>query len=113
MTGSIVQTRRAGAGFGALALVGLALLALAGTAQADIFPNRGGGGPAYHSDPVSGYPCISNNCDLLRLPGANCICQKQNPGEQDLSKLRLKCSTREGGRWVACPVKPRYGISVD
>jgi hypothetical protein len=75
------------------------------------FPS-GRGGPDY-IDPVTGYVCMTPFCDVLRLPGANCICQKENPGERQLSRLRLTCTTREAGAWVACPVKPRYGISTN
>jgi hypothetical protein len=46
----------------------------------------------------------------VRLPDADCICVKRNPGETDARKVLLACSTRESGHWVACPVKPRYGI---
>jgi hypothetical protein len=70
------------------------------------------GGFGNATDPVTGYLCVDRACGSIRL-GAKCICVKQNPGEQRLSKLRLKCSTKENGVWVACPVKPRYGISVD
>ena len=66
----------------------------------------------YTKDPVTGYQCVSQGCFSLRLPNADCICVKRNPGETDINKVLLACSTREGGRWVACPVKPRYGISV-
>lgn len=93
---------------------GLAAFALAFSvtgAAAGQFP--GSGGPAYHRDLVSGYPCVTNFCDVLRLPGTRCICTKQNPGEQNLSRLRLACYTREAGNWVACPVRPRHGISVN
>jgi len=93
---------------------GLAAFAFAfsvATTAAGQFP--GDGGPAHHRDLVSGYPCVNNFCSVLRLPGTRCICKKQNPGEQNLSRLRLACYTTEGGNWVACPVKPRYGISVN
>jgi hypothetical protein len=77
-----------------------------------------GTGPRYPSgpdyiDPVTGYLCVTPFCDVLRLPGSNCICQKENPGERRLSRLRLTCSTQEAGAWVACPVKSPYGITVD
>jgi hypothetical protein len=71
------------------------------------------GGIGGANDSVSGYRCVDRSCTTLRLPDANCLCQKQNPGETRLSRLHLKCSTKQGGAWVACPVKPRYGISVD
>jgi hypothetical protein len=64
------------------------------------------------TDPVTGYRCVSQGCFTVRLPNADCICVKRNPGETDINKVALACSTKEAGRWVACPVKPRYGISV-
>ena len=91
---------------------GLALLfvALAFPATAQVFP-RGDGPDAV--DPVTGYLCVTPGCDVVRLPNANCICKKENPTERNLQRLLLTCSTREGGAWVACPVKPRYGISTN
>jgi hypothetical protein len=62
------------------------------------------------TDPVTGYRCVSQGCFTVRLPNADCICVKRNPGETDVNKVALACSTKEDGRWVACPVKPRYGI---
>lgn len=64
------------------------------------------------TDPVTGYQCVSQGCQTVRLPNANCICVKQNPGEGNVAKVRLACSTVKAGHWVACPVKPRYGIST-
>ncbi len=64
------------------------------------------------TDPVTGYRCISQGCQSLALPNADCICVKQNPGEENVNQLVLACSTKEDGQWVACPVKPRYGISA-
>jgi hypothetical protein len=49
----------------------------------------------------------------VRLPNAECICQKMNPGETDVRKLKLKCYGMEHGHWVSCPVKSRYGITVN
>jgi hypothetical protein len=63
-------------------------------------------------DPVTGYQCVSQGCFTVRLPDADCICVKRNPGETDVRKVLLACSTREHGHWIACPVKPRYGIST-
>ena len=82
-------------------------------ASAQVFPSPSERGPSNHLDPVTGYLCVTPGCDVVRLPNANCICQKENPGEQNLQRLRLTCSTRENGAWVACPVKPRYGISTN
>jgi hypothetical protein len=64
------------------------------------------------TDPVTGYECVSQGCMTVRLPDADCICAKRNPGETDVRKVLLVCSTKAGGHWVACPVKPRYGIST-
>lgn len=64
------------------------------------------------TDPVTGYQCVSQGCFTVRLPNADCICVKRNPGETDVTRVVLACSTKQGGRWVACPVKPRYGISL-
>jgi hypothetical protein len=70
------------------------------------------GGPPDH-DPVTGYLCATNNCNVVRMPNANCICEKVNPGEQRLSHLKLACYTKTGWQWVSCPVKPRFGIMVN
>ena len=94
------------------ALTFLALIMAAMPAQAGSRYPTGRGGPDY-VDPVTGYICVTPFCDLLRLPQSNCLCQKENPGERRLTRLRLTCSTREAGAWVACPVKPRYGISTN
>jgi len=64
------------------------------------------------TDPVTGYECVSQGCMTVRLPDADCICAKRNPGETDVRKVLLVCSTKTGGHWVACPVKPLYGIST-
>lgn len=60
-------------------------------------------------DEVTGYLCVTSSCDALRLPGNSCICTKDNPWETKLSKLKLTCRKKENGRWVACPVRPKYG----
>jgi hypothetical protein len=62
------------------------------------------------TDPVTGYECVSQGCLTVRLPDADCICVKRNPGEEDVRKIVLACSTKSNGRWIACPVQPRYGI---
>lgn len=64
------------------------------------------------TDPVTGYHCVNQGCQTLALPNADCICVKQNPGEENVNQLVLACSTKEDGQWVACPVKPKYGISA-
>jgi hypothetical protein len=66
------------------------------------------GGPSGRDD-VTGYLCVTAGCDVVRLPNSNCICTKENPAEQRLSKLKLTCSTKRDGEWVSCPVKSRYG----
>jgi hypothetical protein len=57
------------------------------------------------TDSVSGYPCITPFCDTVRIPGTDCLCQKQNPNEQRLERLRFTCtdmSTRG-----QCTFRPR------
>ena len=73
-------------------------------ASADNFPSGG----FNERDMVTNYLCVTPACDVLRLPGANCICTKDNPGETRLSRLKLTCLAKEGGQWVACPVKSPY-----
>ena len=88
------------------------LLALSLPAAAQIVPGNSYGGPI-ERDLVTGYLCTTPACDVLRLPQSDCLCTKENPTEQNLSRLRLRCSMSDRGRWVACPVRPRHGISVD
>jgi len=64
------------------------------------------------TDPVTGYHCVSQGCFSVRPPDSDCICVKQNPGEQDAGKVVLACSTKQDGRWVACPVRPHRVMSV-
>lgn len=66
------------------------------------------GGPSMR-DEVTGWICTTPGCDTLRMPRTKCLCAKQNPGEQRLSRLKLKCSTSVGFKWQACPVKPPFG----
>lgn len=89
---------------GAMA-AGMALWLATPTALAQFFPDRGG----LDRDPVTGYLCVTPSCDVVRMSEARCICTKDNPSERRLSKLKLTCSKREAGKWVACPVKPRFG----
>ncbi len=89
------------------AAIFLAAMLLAGGAQAQVFPTPDRGGN--ERDPVTGYLCLTPACDVLRLPQSNCICQKENPSENNLQRLRLTCSTTVNGTWQACPVQPRYG----
>ncbi len=86
---------------------GLALAAFSGAVSAQEFPTGRGG--FNERDQVTGYLCVTPGCDVVRMSEADCICVKDNPNEQRLSKLRLTCSTRKAGAWAACPVKPRYG----
>ena len=89
-------------------LLALGLMAGATAASAQVFPSGRDSG-FNERDEVTGYLCVTPGCDVLRMSEASCICVKENPNERRLSKLRLTCSKREGGAWVACPVKPRYG----
>jgi hypothetical protein len=78
----------------------------AGSAPGHAFADPAG--PA--TDPVTGYRCLSASCTAVRLPNADCVCTKQNPGETDVRHVVLKCYTGHFGHWTSCPVKPRYGI---
>lgn len=89
-------------------LLALGLMAGLGPASGQTFPSGRDGG-FNERDQVTGYLCVTPGCDVVRMSEANCICVKQNPNEQRLSRLRLSCSTRQNGAWVACPVQPRYG----
>ena len=88
---------------GLLAAAG-AVTTIAHADARDRFPNSGGG-----RDMVSGYLCVGNDCDTLRLPGTDCLCTKDNPAEMDFRKLRLTCVTKQDRKWVACPIQPRPG----
>lgn len=91
---------------GAALSVGLVVAAGSG-AFADDWPDSN------HNprDDVTGYLCVDPGCTTLRLPDSNCLCQKLNPGEYNVRKLRLKCSVVSFGKVSACPVKSRYGIT--
>jgi hypothetical protein len=109
MKGNTFCSRRAAAmalGLTATAL-GAALFFSASAVKADNFP-----GGREDRDSVTGYQCVGT-CATVRLPNADCICRKMNPGENDVRKLKLQCFGMEHGRWVACPVKSRYGITVN
>lgn len=82
-----------------------ALMTLSSAASAQFFPDRG----MNERDPVTGYLCVTPQCDVVRMSEASCICTKNNPNERRLDRLKLTCSKKKGGQWVACPVKPRYG----
>lgn len=89
-------------------LLTLSLMAGVGSANGQAFPSGRDSG-FNERDQVTGYLCVTPGCDVVRMSEASCLCVKQNPNEQRLSKLRLTCTTRQNGAWVACPVKPRYG----
>lgn len=100
---------------GRLSIAGLAVAAAAGSllllslSSADATRFRKG---QDMQDFVTGYQCIGT-CMTVRLPYADCICTKMNPGETDIRKLKLKCWGMEHGHWVACPVKLRYAIPAN
>ncbi|MGN6471307.1 MAG: hypothetical protein ACTHLC_17200 [Rhizobiaceae bacterium] len=107
MTGNTGTSRSAGALLlGAAASAAVVFFGLF-PAQADNFPNG-----RENRDYVTGYQCVGT-CATVRLPNANCICRKLNPGETNVRKLELECFGMENGRWVACPVKSPYGITVN
>lgn len=91
----------------ASSVIAATLFFTASAAQSDDFP-----GGQENRDWVTGYQCVGT-CSTVRLPDADCICQKVNPGETDVRKLKLQCFGMEHGHWVACPVKSRYGITVN
>lgn len=64
---------------------------------------------ANERDHVTNLLCVTAGCDVLRLPGTQCICRKENPAEQNLSRLKLSCFQSVGLRWEACPVRPPFG----
>ena len=85
--------------------VGIAAVALIALASAA--PAVGQTGDSYvgeQVDPVSGYPCVTPFCDTVRLPGTDCLCQKQNPNEQRLQNLRFTCTDMTTRR--QCSVDP-------
>lgn len=87
----------------ALAIAGLATA----SATAQSWPDRN----SNSRDSVTGYLCVDPGCSTLRLPGSKCLCQKQNPWEQNVRRLRLKCYEVTFGKVRACPVKSKYGIN--
>lgn len=72
---------------------------------ADNFPSNNG---FNERDEVTGWLCVTPGCDVLRQPGNQCICTKDNPWESRLNRLKLTCSKRQKGAWVPCPVPPNY-----
>lgn len=90
-----------GAGRALAAAAVFAFLSLAASvATAQDWSN--GGPPG--QDWVTGYQCADSTCAFLRTPIGNCVCQRLNPGEMRADRVEVKCSTKEGGQWVACPV---------
>lgn len=90
----------------------IASLALAGLLATGATAGANGAWPDRNSntrDDVTGYLCVTPDCSVVRLPQTKCLCQKENPAERSLQKLRLTCSISEGGRWKACPVSPPFG----
>jgi hypothetical protein len=107
MTGNTRLPRGAGALLLGATASAAVLFFTAFAAQADNIP-----GGRESRDWVTGYQCVGT-CATVRLPDADCICRKVNPGETDVRKLKLQCFGMEHGRWVACAVKSRYGITVN
>ena len=95
----------------AVILAGLASLSISVLALPAFGQIFNGSGPDH--DPVTGYVCDMPGCGTVRMNEASCICRKQNPYETNVKKLQLICETQEQGQWVACPVKPRYGIMIN
>lgn len=91
----------------AAAAAGLTMLMSTAPGAAQSWPDRN----SNVRDSVTGYLCVDPGCATLRLPRSKCLCQKQNPWEQDVRKLRLKCSVVSFGAVSPCPVKPKYGIA--
>lgn len=56
-------------------------------------------------DPVSGYPCVTPFCDVVRIPGTDCLCTKSNPSEQRRARLELVCTDMRTRQ--SCPITPR------
>ena len=81
------------------------LVATSTVASSQFLPDRG----MNDRDPVTGYLCVTPQCDVVRMSEASCICTKDNPNERQLDRLKLTCSKKKDGQWIACPVKPRYG----
>lgn len=96
-----------------LASVSLSGLTLPASAQIAVGGGGGAGPSVPDHDPVTGYVCNGPGCGTVRMNEASCICTKQNPYESNVKKLRLICETKKQGEWVACPVKPRYGIMIN
>lgn len=103
--------------FAARALASLALsafLAISAAASAQVAAKADElPGNAATRDSVTNWLCVGGQCDFVRMPRSNCICQKMNPLEQNVTRLELKCSTTDRPfHWVQCPVRPPFGIDV-
>lgn len=59
-------------------------------------------------DSVTGWHCLTPFCDTLLVPGTGCLCQKQNPGETRLSRLRFTCIPPSGSQ-QGCPLPRGIG----
>lgn len=92
--GKVSRSRRV-----ALGLAVLALLAFAPPVSSPALAESGG----ETRDMVTGWRCISHGCDTLIMPGTRCLCQKINPGETRLSRLRLTCIPPSGSPY-GCPL---------
>lgn len=61
------------------------------------------------NDPVTGWHCVTPFCDTIRMPRTDCMCQKLNPTEKSLSRLRLKCVPPRRDPQNACTLPRGFG----
>lgn len=61
------------------------------------------------NDPVTGWRCVTPFCDTLLMPKTQCLCQKLNPTERTLSKLKLKCVPPRRDSPQACTLPRGFG----
>lgn len=61
------------------------------------------------NDPVTGWRCVTPFCDTIRMPRTDCLCQKLNPTEKSLSRLRLKCVPPRRDPQNACALPRGFG----
>lgn len=59
-------------------------------------------------DPVTGWHCVTPFCDTLLMPGTRCLCQKNNPNETRLARLRFTCIPPTGSG-QGCPLPRGFG----
>jgi hypothetical protein len=59
-------------------------------------------------DPVTGWHCVTPFCDTLIMPGTRCLCQKHNPNETRLARLRFTCIPPTGSQ-QGCPLPRGVG----